>query len=160
MKKISVVFALLLMMGFAGGATASSFNWDSLPPGAVVHRDHLSTITASYDLSVAGPFSHDYRFSDGGASHTGFVIGLSNENIQVANLSLDGNAMAWDMANQRWPDFRDVSFLHLLHIEGNVVGISEQHLVRISEMPIPAAIWLFGSALVSLLCISTHKKEG
>jgi hypothetical protein len=160
MKKISVVIALLtMMMGFAGGASAAIFNWDVLPSDAVATLDNQGTISASYGFGLnQGVFSHNYVFSDGGNSHANvWVTGLLNESLNFANLFIDGNALAFDNINQRWFGTTDVSFAHLLHIAGNVSGIGQQYLVKITEAPIPAAIWLFGSALMGLMGVTSRK---
>lgn len=162
MKKISVVLILLAMIGFANVATAATFNWDSLPPDTDVSLDHQSTVSASYGFGLnKGTFSHDYAFSSSGSSLPGqihgLVIGLLNVHLGFNNLSIDGNAMTWDASNQRWFGLSDILLNHVLHVEGNVNAIGQGYLVTVSEAPIPAAIWLFGSALAGLMGFSTRK---
>jgi hypothetical protein len=169
MKKISVVFALFIMAGFTGGASASILSWDVLPSDAVTTLDNQETISASYGFGLnEGVFSHNYVFSGEGDTHAEtWVSGLLNENINFSNLFIDGNAMTFDVANQRWFGSSDLSFAHLLHIEGNVSGIGQQYLVMVGNpnsddsppvgaVPVPAAIWLFGSALMGLMGVTSR----
>jgi hypothetical protein len=170
MKKIHVVFALFMMAGFTGGASASALSWDVLPADAVVTLDNQDAISSSYGFGLnEGEFSHNFVFSgEGDTQAETWVSGLLNENINFSNLFIDGNAMTFDNVHQRWFGSSDLSFAHLLHIEGNVSGIGQQYLVLVANpgtippitaVPVPAAIWLFGSALMGLMG-STARKTG
>ena len=164
MKKISVFLAVIMIVGFTGVASAASLAWDTatMPVGSTVTLDNSPTISASFDFGLnKGTFSHDYTFSSFGSSMpghvSGFVLGLLNEHLGFTNLSIDGNAMTWDATNQRWFGLSDILLSHVLHVEGNVNLKGQAYLVTVSEAPIPAAIWLFGSALAGLMGISTRK---
>jgi hypothetical protein len=164
MKKITAFLAVLMIMGFTGVASAASLAWDTatMPVGSTVTLDNSPTISASFGFGLnKGTFSHDYTFSSIGSSLpgqiTGLVIGLLNDHLGFTNLSIDGNPMTWDAANQRWFGLGDILLNHVLHVEGNVTAIGQGYLVTVSEAPIPAAIWLFGSALAGLMGFSTRK---
>lgn len=44
-----------------------------------------------------------------------------------------------------------------LRISGNVTGIQGGYQMRVETIPVPAAVWLFGSALVGLVGVSRRK---
>lgn len=161
MKKISVVFALLLMMGFAELAASATLTWDAMPAATHVTLDNNQTISATYGFGLfKGAFSHAYNFSSANPSHVVvYAIELLNENISISSISLDGIMMTFDTLNQRWQGLSTLSTTHSLQLTGNVDKIGQQYLVSaVSAVPIPAAIWLFGSAFAGLIGFSTRKK--
>jgi len=83
MKKISVVFALLMMMGFTQVATSATLTWGAMPGASHVTLDNNQTISAAYGFGVfKGGFSHAYNFSSVNPSHVvAYAIELLNENI-------------------------------------------------------------------------------
>jgi hypothetical protein len=160
MKKISVVFALLLMMGFASGVTAASLNWDSVPAGALTTSPN-TRISAAYEFgNFTGAFTHTWNYSSLGTipfHSVAHLIELFDEHIFISSIILDGNAMEWDDPNSRWFGSSAVSLNHILQLSGTVNAQGQGYLLSAAEAPIPAAIWLFGSALAGLLGISTRK---
>lgn len=159
MKKISVVFALLMMLGFAGASSAATLSWTSLQAGASNTLDNDTTITAQYGFgSYTGGFSHDYSLSAAPASPVlAFAIELLNENINIANITLDGVAMAWDNVQKRWFGTSLSAGAHTIHLDGSVTAKGQQYQLNVSSVPVPAAIWLFGSAIAGLIGFSRRK---
>jgi len=160
MKKISVVFALLMMMGFTQVAASATLTWGAMPGASHVTLDNNQTISAAYGFGVfKGGFSHAYNFSSVNPSHVmAYAIELLNENISITSISLDGIMMTFDKLNQRWQGMGTLSTTHSLQLTGTVSAIGQQYLVSaVSAVPIPAALWLFGSAFAGLVGLSTRK---
>lgn len=157
MKKISVVFALLMMMGFAGVASSATLTWGAMPGSAKITLDNNQTISATYGFGLLkGAFSHGYNFSSVNPSHAvAYVIELLNESISISSISMDSMMVAFDAFNQRWQGLSTLSTTHSLQLTGIVGKVGQQYLVTaVSEVPIPAVIWLFVSALAGLIGIS------
>ena len=178
MKKISVVLALLMMMGFAGVASSANLSFGAVPlpvsnggsPGSFESDTSGNTIAGGFGFGHVGnvippvSFSHDWNFtsSDASAPVLASLSELPHEKIDITNITFDGVKMGFDMVNQRWFGNGALSFAHILHV-GGTVSASEgtQYILNIStpsNVPVPAALWLFGSAILGLLGVSNRKK--
>ena len=170
MNKISVVFALLMMLGFTGASSAAAIlNWTSLPTapsGQTVSNtaDFDTDISASYGFgkgAASGTFSHDYSFASNPASSViTYAIELLNENILINSITLDSVALNWDSLNKRWFGISASAASHTIHLDGSFSKKSQQYQLNVSSVPVPAAIWLFGSALAGLVGVSRRKAAG
>jgi hypothetical protein len=165
MKKILFSLMLLMTLMSAQAVSAATLKWTSLASGAVNTNDNASTITASYGFGTSsGSFTHDYNFSATPASNvTGLVIELLHENFTISSITLDNIAMTFNSALQRWVGTGKFVTNHALHIAGSTSTSAQQYLLNISTndatspVPVPAAIWLFGSALIGLTGLLRRK---
>ena len=167
MKKMSVFLAVLMMVGFTGTVSAASLAWSTpLPVGSTVTLDDGGpTISASFGFGaslVGAPFSHVYNFT---SSSAGSILAIMNElpheNIDVFNITFDGVAMGFDAANQRWFGLGANTQEHTIMLNGvtDLAGSAYQlTALSVSNAPIPAAIWLFGSAFAGLIGVANGKK--
>lgn len=161
------------MMGYSGVASAASvWNWDLVPDSP---EDQTTTtlngdeaISANYGFGVfAGGFSHKWSFSSGLDEQMDFYMNeLRDENILIATITIDNVDMLFDTLKRRWFGVTtSTDNHHIFHVVGlstrrgqayQLQGIEVQQTVVTT--PIPAAIWLFGSALAGLMGVSTHRK--
>jgi hypothetical protein len=51
----------------------------------------------------------------------------------------------------------DVSITHT-QLDGAFAGMTSVVTMQISQVPVPAAVWLFGSGLLGLLGVARHRK--
>lgn len=166
MKKISIVFALLMVMGFTGVSSAATLTWGLTPTtntaiGQSVTEtlDNNATISADYGFGLfTGGFSHLYNFTaDTATPVIANLIELFNENIIISGITLDNVAMTFDSLTQRWTGLGTSGVSHVISLSGTVLAVGQQYLVSVSSVPVPAAIWLFGSAIGGLVSISRRK---
>ncbi len=81
---------------------------------------------------------------------TGAIVGIENfstsgtNGIEASDVSFTANSITFDMSQSDW--------------EGNGVGIAEWDLVT-TLVPVPPALWLFGSGLLGLVGIARRKKR-
>jgi hypothetical protein len=136
MKIIRVFFALM-MMGFVGGATASMMTADTNQVGS-----QLSDVDGR---TVPAPIMSD-------ASH---------ENDKS---HFDGHVMNHYRDNNSWLGNSGHTFDHSF-LEGDNYSWGSAHghgdrcetIPPVGAVPVPAAIWLFGSALMGLMGITSRK---
>lgn len=97
-----------------------------------------------------------------GLSESGFLFGLSSEcgsllqtcGGTMAYHSMNGvPVVAYQQANYGW-DATTEPYLISADYASPSIG---SHLVRISSVPIPSAVWLFGSGLIGLIGLARRK---
>jgi hypothetical protein len=166
MKKITAFLAVLMIVGFTGVVFAASLAWNTatMPVGSTITLDNSPTISASFGFGaslVNAIFSHTYNFtSSSNASVLAQLIELPTEDIDIFSMTFDGVAMTFDSVNQRWFGFGANTFNHAILLNGTTHLEGSAYLVTassVNNVPIPAAIWLFGSAIAGLMGISTRK---
>jgi hypothetical protein len=159
MKKI--MFALVLLMGvvFTQTASAATLNWSSLQAGATNTYDNDSVISAQYGFGAyTGAFSHNYSLTaNPSVGVLAFVIELLNENILINHVTLDNVPMTWDVSESRWVGQSLSNASHSIHIDGIISKKAQQYQLNVSAVPVPAAIWLFGSGIAGLVGFSRRK---
>jgi hypothetical protein len=165
MKKMRTVLALLMLAGFSQAALSATLTWGNKPVGSTVTLDQGSVISASFGFGpslVGDIFSHSYSFkSTSIATVLLRMIELPHENIDVTKITYDGIAMTFDSFNQRWFGNGANSLEHTIQIMGSVDRAGTAYLLTadssVSNVPVPAAIWLFGSAFAGLIGVSKRK---
>ncbi len=159
MKKINLIFAFLLMLGSAGAASAATLSWVSTQAESHITSDNGDHIAVQYGFEddETGSFSHSYSFQGGPA--TVFYTELRNRWIN-ATITLDGVAMVFNPAEGEWSGNVIANSLHNIVISGNLIRPNQQYDILInSAVPVPAAVWLFGSGALGLLGLSRRKSR-
>lgn len=143
MKIISVFFALM-MMGFGSSATASRLTSDTEQVGS-----HLSDVD-SYTVTA---------FIGSGHSHVNEMFSHSH------NFRFDDPVMNHNRADYGWPGNSGHAFDHsFLEGENHSWGSAHEHGDRcdnippVAAVPVPAAIWLFGSALMGMVGLISRNR--
>jgi hypothetical protein len=171
MKKISAVLTLLMMMGFAGAASSATLMFTTPQAGSTVTDDTGSAIAAQFGFGHANiNFTHTYTFSTDNASD--LVSGELNIlprhgalGIDIASITLDGLAWSEDALERVWfGNGLANTVAHSLTIVGKTLipeGAQYQLFLTASDnipgVPVPAAIWLFGSGIAGLLGFTSRK---
>ena len=153
------------------------FNLTRLPdtgtPGGVVLGSVLHAATGDIDsLAQGAPFDHIYQLTmfeshdvHVGGTFSGFSFGLPGapEHISVG-LDMDGSSgfeMTWSGSGGLLStDAFAVEAGDIINIQvsGFVVGDPAEYNFEVYAAPIPAAAWLFGSALVGFVVVSRRRK--
>lgn len=165
MKKMSIVLALLMLTGFTQAVFSATLTWGATPVGTTVTLDKGSVISASFGFGpslIGDIFSHSYSFKSSSlASVLVRMIELPQENVDITKITYDGIAMSFDTVNQRWFGSGLNILDHSIQIMGSVDRAGSAYLLTaensISNVPVPAAIWLFGSAFAGLIGVSKRK---
>ncbi|MEQ1560275.1 MAG: hypothetical protein ABL933_15235 [Methyloglobulus sp.] len=157
MKKLLVVVGLLLAaFSFQAGA-------------ATITLDGAGTGSGFFGQTVKGAFTTDWEFTvapnGGGSAHLGNTYIKGKGSIVDFAATLDGIAFAPefdDGANElHLPFFAALTpGLHHLIVSGTgIVGKTASYsgTLIVAQTPIPAAVWLFGSALVGLVGAKRRK---
>lgn len=114
--------------------------------------------------SIFNVLTVDYEWvPSNGESSSGFLFGLSSEcgsllqtcGGSMAYHSMDGvPVVAYQQANYGWDATTEPHLISANHASQSIGS----HLVRISSVPVPAAVWLFGSGLIGLINVARRKK--
>ncbi|ESS73575.1 hypothetical protein MGMO_16c00090 [Methyloglobulus morosus KoM1] len=169
MKIISVFFALM-MMGFGSSATASRLTSDTEQVGSHLSDVDSYTVTAfigSGHSHVNEMFSHSHNFRSNMAFPT---LALLNErthqqDANVKNSHFDDPVMNHNRPDYGWPGNSGHAFDHsFLEGENHSWGSAHEHgdhcdnIPPVAAVPVPAAIWLFGSALMGMVGLVSRNR--
>ena len=112
-----------------------------------------------------GPFEDDYKFN---GSHTSSNNKIMIEKAKATPLTCpdcflvlygaDEEDPIWTIDISAWDG---TSVLHINDFylgDGDKIGVSKVELYGVSAVPIPAAVWLFGSGLLGLVGVARRKK--
>lgn len=169
MKKMYVVLAFL-MMGFVGGASASTLTWDTTQAGSFISHNNAPVISVQFGFGaslVGDLFNHSYAFSSTDALQVLVRMNeLPHENVLVTGITYDNIAMDYDIANQRWFGFGVAGLSHIINIIGSVDREGSLYQITADSnadvpppIPVPAAVWLFGSAIAGLMGVTRRKNK-
>jgi hypothetical protein len=172
MKKFSAVFTLLMLTGFTGVVSSASlsFNPGQTPTGSSITDNAGSTISAQFGFGHDGTnFTHSYNFTSSDASSTilAQVNQLPFDAINFTSITFDDVQMVLNSVTNTWLGNGKNTTDHSIVLMGNQVTEGSQYSLTANSsesapnaVPVPAAIWLFGSALAGLLGIKTRKTNG
>ncbi len=163
MKKVLVIFGLL-MAAFSFQTSAATLSWVG------------NSGTVSPQTSGSSPFSlfgedgginknslinADWTFNLSSASTV--FINISSLKVKptwLSNVTLNGNVIpqnvAADVGSWLFQGFLAAGD-HTIHLGGIANGNNSGYQMNV-QTPIPAAVWLFGSALMGMMGISRRKK--
>lgn len=151
--------------------TASMASVASTNLGTIDPTDGASFNSAN---GLTGAFANEYDFNLTGGNYN-FLLTVTNSianhkvGISNFNATLDGNAFGNTLYNIPLSSTSKLNFLY-----GENVNLSSGHhelvisgigsksnyggSISISSVPVPAAVWLMGSALVGLVSFGKRKK--
>ena len=158
-KLFAILGCMLLTCAFS--ANAATFNLDLT----------MGTTHFGNTLESKGAFSDDYTINvpfdiAKGAAHISNAIiqGTNTGKIEGFKATLDGQAFVFEQDNSTQELHLDslqsilsIGLHHLivsgtgLDIGDSVKSVSYSGNIVIAQTPIPAAVWLFGSALIGLI---------
>jgi hypothetical protein len=164
MKKIVLVLSLaLLSLSFQ--ANAATLSWASTPVAATTAGSTSDQLVGSYGNFIPkGTILNDnWKFNLADTSVASIelnVLEFINSTFNIL-VTLDGNLLTF--TNGLWT-FADILSAgdHTINISGKVVrknGNLNLSVGTIPQVPVPAALWLFGSAVLGLLGLSSRKKS-
>lgn len=160
MKKILVVVSFMLA-AFSFQANAATLTWNSpIPSGASTSGSGTETLIGSVGGLDAGILvDHTWSFN---LSETSLVnIAITSVPTWLQSLTFSGGAMiefsGFDPLAHLW-QFTGVLAAgdYSFHLEG-ITQASSGYQIRVAETPIPAAVWLFGSAFMGLTGLTRRK---
>jgi len=169
-EKFSIVCALVMLTSFAGAAVSAttSFNLGETPLGSSITDNSGSTISAQFGFGddQTFTFTHDYNFTSSDASSIFFaqVNQLPADGINFTSILFDGVSMNFNALTNIWFGNGTSTLAHNIQLIGSQVVEGAQYSLTAnasaapSAVPVPAAIWLFGSALAGLMSVTTRKK--
>ena len=129
-------------IGSASGALAAGQSWEIDEPGFVFGDIDLNLIAGTLDDSVGVPFPDDVSMAMG----WDFALALGEDALILFAIS----------------DFLPASPFFLTHHDphsGESIYMSSTLDIRLSPIPVPAAIWLFGSGLIGLIGFSRRQQK-
>jgi hypothetical protein len=163
MKKLLVVMGLA-MAAFSFQASAATLNWSNI--SGVVNPVVVDTTPSSLFGSenfLANNFNVNANWEFILSSLSRVLINVSSLKVNptwLKHVELDGNALTQlgGPTNGAWL-FDSVlgAGSHTIHLDGKTNGRNSGYQLNVAQTPIPAAVWLFGSALMGLMGISRRK---
>ncbi len=159
MKKLIFAFTLLFSILAAQGVSAANLTWVSTP--AVVGSDTKS-LDGNPDPNVlVGDYNFNKKPSGGNKTHTWVFNVTPSSSVSVyfsvllgviKTATLDGNAIAsGDVVSLIGGNHTIVLVMK------NIAKGAHEQLSIINSIPVPAAIWLFGSAILGLIGATRRK---
>ncbi len=138
--------------------TNNSWSFASIP-GETTDRLHMGLdFTITFDRNVTSilfAFEDNDTIADGG-----FDFGLIPTEIGGSNISLSGSRMII-AGSGGWALFTGLNTTSLSHTRFNSDGVDIAWFVLdsqpVSSVPVPAAVWLFGSGLLALSGFARRK---
>jgi hypothetical protein len=139
--------------GFASGirATDGNLNYIEITTPGLNFQDLIFNIAFASDLNDAADFTVTAYTSDGNSqSYSGFTsnsawVKGTNEILLLAD------------ANYSWNKIEITSNIGFMEI-GGVGDLKQFEISGVTAVPLPAAVWLFGSGLIGLAGIARRKK--
>jgi hypothetical protein len=164
MKKIVLVLSLaLLSLSFQ--ANAATLSWASTPVSASTAGSTSDQLVGSYGNFIPkGTILNDnwkFNLADTAVASIELnVLEFINSTFNIL-VTLDGNLLTF--TNGLWT-FADILSAgdHTINISGKVVrknGNLNLSVGTIPQVPVPASLWLFGSAALGLLGLGSRKKS-
>ncbi len=130
------VVDLYAKFGIALVAYSPNFSYGSVDPGIVMAGDFLGNIAQEFspNFTYGGKGMYDY----GGNISVAYTMGAWYYSPNSANFYIDVNYESWQFKT-------------------DVAPHTGSFLVQQSAVPVPAAVWLFGSGLIGLLGMARKK---
>lgn len=177
MKKLfgSIILGASLLTPMLGGA--ATFTLGSFPGGTGFSNADLNSGSSAprNQLPSNGPFSDDWNFTvgpnTGGAANV-TITGIGSLNLSDLKASILGAGDLKLLFSNVSNELLGLSFgilnpgSYTLQVTGNTFGsTTDSHsysgnlsIGNVAAVPVPAAVWLFGSAIAGLIGISRRKK--
>jgi hypothetical protein len=173
---------IILFTLFSIQVQAATLNWNKA--GSTIESSGFrsqetepdkQTLTGGIDFNaVQGPVTDTWAFTLSGASAAGIavsslVIEFTNDQMDVGSITLDGNLFTADNGTVNiWTSNATLDDgVHFVTLNGvNVLDEAAQYDIKISvvgdgvsAVPVPAAVWMFGSGLIGLVSFSRRKSK-
>ena len=165
MKKFLLVLSLVLA-AISFQTNAATLSWVSKPTKGLTTGSSTSALLGSYNGGLKnGSLNDNWVFNIADVTSVDIILNVQEFINSTVNLTvkLDGNVISFDGAGL-W-SFNGLlgAGNHIINLFGNVVnqGSTKSNVninVGQSAVPVPAALWLFGSALLGVVGLSTRKK--
>jgi hypothetical protein len=154
-KFLAVLSITLALMSFQ--ANAATLDWIRTPPKGLATGSGTHELDGDYGSNLTlGKVGGNWKFSVGDLSTV--VIDVKELSDQILDLVVTLDKVELSFANGDW------SFIgtltpgnHVLMVKGRANSPGANIDIDISAVPIPAAIWLFGSVLVSMIGFSLRR---
>lgn len=176
------ILHIILFSLFAIQVQAATLNWDKAGSGiessgfrSQETEPDRQTLTGGIDFNaVQGPITDTWAFTLSGAGAAGIavssiVIEFTNDQMDVGSITLDGNPFSADNGTVNiWTSNATLNDgVHFVTLNGiNVLDEAAQYDIKISvvgddvsQVPVPAAVWMFGSGLIGLVGFSRRKSK-
>jgi len=170
MKKI--LLGLFFAM-FAFQVSAATMSWETSlsNTGLVIDKDNSSTLITSHvgwdtSINTGSTFNVDFVFNieDGPQNTNASTIEYFDVDLDIATVTMDGIAGSFlsetALGLTKWslsPALVLQNGNHTIRLVVNSVLAGAQVSTKVSAVPVPAAVWLFGSALMGLVGVSRRK---
>jgi hypothetical protein len=162
MKKYIQIIILLLASFVSININAATLNWVSVPAGFSSNGPSANgTIQSSKLFNAAEVFDVTWTFKDidtppSPSLFSSLTFNLGT-NFTIDLIQLNGATVATGIINS----FSGLLLAgnNTLRIKGGVIGQVDNLDVRITPTPIPAAAWLFGSALLGIGGLASRRKS-
>jgi len=188
LKKINIIFGLYLLSGLSTAATTSqfyfltdnsyySYSYENLSGDIITDKTTLtgflqvsiddSSYTATIDYTGVFLNGSSFRSADtlttdiAGINSAALISGVTGEYdyISYGNATLSPFPFICVECGYEMTLSLTPNPLVLSYYESNPYGSGEVNFeLYISQVPLPSAIWLFGSGLVGLLGLSNRKR--
>ncbi len=156
MKKLLVVLGLV-MAAISMQAGAATLNWVATPAGSTATQpDAWNLFGDKQSIAKNTSVSDDWTFNVNGSSNVS--IFASNVPAWVSTFTLDGVDILADAFSTTGFISAILTGVHTIHVEGITALKGYSGYQFTVQTPIPAALWLFGSALMGMMGISRRKK--
>jgi hypothetical protein len=153
MKKILVVLSLMLT-AFSFQANAASLSWTSAPldgTAAIFGGDPTALLGVAVVPKKGTSINHAWTFAVTGGS--------MNVGIQLTDIPSWLKSATFGSFDLLASNFTGVlaAGSYTINLIGKTVGANSSYSLRVAETPIPAAVWLFGSALMGLVGVKRRQ---
>jgi len=166
MKKLLLVLSLAFAV-ISFDASAATLSWVSKPTKGVTTGSTAAGLLGSYGAGLKnGAINDNWVFNIADAAMVNIILNVQEFINSTVNLTvkLDGVLISFDNAGLWSFNGAETAGNHTINIFGTVKnnGTTKSNIdinVGQSAVPVPGAIWLFGSALLGLVGLRTGKKQ-
>jgi hypothetical protein len=166
MKKLLLVLSLAFAV-ISFDASAATLSWVSKPKAGTTAGSTTAGLLGSYTKGLKnGSINDNWVFNIADVAMVNIILNVQEFVNSTLNLSvkLDGALISFDGAGLWSFNGLEGAGNHTISIVGTILnqGSTKSNIninVGQSAVPVPGAIWLFGSALLGLVGLRSGKKQ-
>jgi hypothetical protein len=168
MKKILMVILFGMVAFFAQGSIAATLDLSAISSTnsntLVVGADNAGSVSGVSFLNLGGFIDTWGITSTPSSAISAVTVENREENINITGVTLKDSlnaivAFASESPTGTWNLFATLlaGANYIVEISGSALTTGQTYTLTVNAVPVPAAIWLFGSALMGLIGFSRRK---
>jgi hypothetical protein len=159
-RLLVVIFLAIATLSFQAGAAILIWESDSFPGNGIIKGSTAQALISSHDMSIRGIILDKWVFNVSDSSHLVVDIKDVAANLFDMEVTLDNVLLCFNNGGSRLFDGALAEGKHTIVINGFVYNVNGKLEIRVDVLAakIPAAAWLFGSALLGLAALTYRRK--